>query len=235
MKHNPLWAAFWQQIRKHNAHQQARHKKRQFQPGGTDPFIEQRAGKDAKVDGEQCWEKTVDVNGICTGTLLIRGMRSIGSLLRRCIPLRTGNVKATQQELGDRTATGTGQHQPEGGCCDADLHRIFDLKLFSKRGSPGDGGAVATNQWDGSHQQSRGGMEPQQTCHRNTKQVLQCHESNGQPKQDEKSRATATEITEASTHPHRGEEIDQQEISWLETKKQLRATNNMQNCEQQGH
>ena len=48
---------------------------------------------------------------------------------------------------------------------------------------------------------------------RRSPQVLQCHESNGQPKQDEKSRATATEIPEASTHPHRGEEIDQQEIS----------------------
>ena len=52
-------------------------------------------------------------------------------------------------------------------------------------------------------------MEPQQTCHRNTKQVLQGHESNSQPKQDEKSRATATEIAEPGTHPHRGEEIDQ--------------------------
>ena len=49
------------------------------------------------------------------------------------------------------------------------------------------------------------------------------------------SRASAAQIAEASIHPHRGQEIDQQKIARLEIEQQLRAAENMHNRQEQCH
>ena len=120
------------------------------------------------------------------------------------------------EQACDRAADGAGRDQADHVRCQSQFLRLRNAEVVNEVIGPGQGGAHASGQGNRSHHQPGARIQAEGACHLHPGQVLQHHEPDGQPRQDQQGPPTMAQRAGVGTQANGRKEVQQQRVTRFE-------------------
>ena len=122
----------------------------------------------------------------------------------------------THEQACDWAPDGAGRDQADHVRCQSQFLRLRNAEVVNEVIGPGQGGAHASCQGNRSHHQPGARIQAEGACHLHPGQVLQHHEPDGQPRQDQQGPSTMAQRAGVGTQANGRKEVQQQRVTRFE-------------------